>query len=95
MQRGVGNTNPMKMAKCIMELERIYGIKNGGDRKSEGQNVRVKTQSELADEIGINERQLRRYKELLKLIPELQDLMVGEGKEKIKPSIAYNILAKL
>lgn len=30
MQRGVGNVNPMKMAICIMELERIYGIKNGG-----------------------------------------------------------------
>ena len=23
MQRGVGNVNPMKMARCIMELERI------------------------------------------------------------------------
>lgn len=29
MQRGVGNVNPMKMAKCIKELERIYGVKQG------------------------------------------------------------------
>lgn len=29
MQRGIGNCNPMKMAKCIMELERIYGIRQG------------------------------------------------------------------
>ncbi|ERI90963.1 hypothetical protein HMPREF1982_03525 [Clostridiales bacterium oral taxon 876 str. F0540] len=34
MQRGVGNVNPMKMARCIVELERIYGIKHGGDRAS-------------------------------------------------------------
>ena len=27
MQRGVGNLNPMKMAKCIVELEKIKGIK--------------------------------------------------------------------
>ena len=25
MQRGVGNVNPMKMARCIQELERIKG----------------------------------------------------------------------
>ncbi|MCX0398430.1 hypothetical protein LI014_13630 [Clostridium perfringens] len=29
MQRGVGNVNPMKMAKCIVELERIKVIKVG------------------------------------------------------------------
>ena len=33
-QRGIGNLNPMKLARCILELERIYGIKRGGDRKS-------------------------------------------------------------
>ena len=32
MQRGVGNVNPIKMAKCIMELERNKGIQNGGSR---------------------------------------------------------------
>lgn len=30
MQRGVGNVNPMKMAKCIMELERIKGFNMEG-----------------------------------------------------------------
>jgi ParB-like chromosome segregation protein Spo0J len=33
-QRGLGNLNPMKLARCILELERIYGVKRGGDRKS-------------------------------------------------------------
>ena len=52
MQRGVGNVNPMKMAKCIMELERIYGIQKGGDRKSNGQNVDLITQENLAINMG-------------------------------------------
>jgi hypothetical protein len=44
----------MMIAKCIMELERIYGIKNGGDRKSERHNAALVSQENLADSIGIN-----------------------------------------
>lgn len=33
MGEGVENVNAQKMCKYIMELERIYRIKNGGDRK--------------------------------------------------------------
>lgn len=33
MQRGVGNVNPMKMAKCIKELERIYGVQQLNDEQ--------------------------------------------------------------
>lgn len=103
MQRGVGNVNPMKMAKCIMELERIYGIKNGGGvfggnqftLEELPQNAKAPTQKDLADQLNISVDQIHRYKQLLKLVPDLQDLMVGEGNEKIKPSIAYNILSKL
>lgn len=54
----------MKMAKCIIELERIYGIKNGGDRKSDGNNFALKTQEDLAKQLGIDQRQLIRYKKL-------------------------------
>lgn len=34
MQRGVGNVNPVKMARCIIELERIYGIRQGSEGNS-------------------------------------------------------------
>lgn len=34
-QRGIGNTNPIKLGRCLVELERIYGVHNGGDKKSE------------------------------------------------------------
>lgn len=72
-QRGVGNTNAVKLGRCIKELERIYGIKNGGDRKSDGNNCNLKTQSDLAEELEMSKRQIANYKSLTDLIPELQD----------------------
>lgn len=58
----------MKMAKCIKELERIYGIRQGGDRGNQytvanGHNVALaKSQEDLAKQIGIDQRQLQNYK---------------------------------
>ena len=72
-QRGIGNINPVKFGRCIKELERIYGIRNGGDRKSDQNNLGLKTQKELASDIGVSDQQLRNYKSLADLIPELQD----------------------
>ena len=92
MQRGLGNTNPIKLARCIVELERIEGIKNGGDRKSDGHNVDVKTQSDLAEELKMSQKQLSRYKRLLDLIPELQTA-VESG--QISATSASAFLAKL
>ena len=91
-QRVIGNSNPMKLSKCISELERIYGISHGGDRKSSVNNSHLKTQDSLAKEFGMDESQLRNYKKLLTLIPEFQDAI---EKGKISPTIGYKILAKL
>lgn len=90
-QRGVGNTNPVKFGRCIAELERIYGIRHGGDRAS-GNNFPLKSQSELADEIGITAKQLRNYKSLTDLIPELQDA-VQNG--QITATTAMGLVKKL
>ena len=92
MQRGIGNTNPIKLAKCIGELERILGIRNGGDRKSDKHNVHLKTQSDLANELKMSQQQLGRYKRLLDLVPELQTA-VESG--QISATNASAILAKL
>lgn len=92
MQRGVGNVNPMKMARCIMELERIKGIRHGGDRKSNRDNLHLKTQKDIADELQITQRQLSDYKKLTNLIPELQQ-MVENG--SMKGTIGYKIWAKM
>ncbi|WP_137062041.1 hypothetical protein [Paenibacillus terrae] len=66
-----------------MELERIYGIEHGGDRgnqyvsKEADQNNfgQQKTQADIAQELNITTQQLRNYKKLLTLIPELQDMV--------------------
>ncbi|ELC8404048.1 hypothetical protein QYB72_001154 [Clostridium perfringens] len=103
MQRGVGNVNPMKMAKCIMELERIKGVRQGSaggngsnqyNKMLERHNVgEAKTkQSEIAGELQINEKQMQRYKKLLNLIPELQQ-MVENG--SMKATVGYKIWAKM
>jgi len=91
MQRGVGNVNAQKMCKCIMELERIYGITHGGDRAN-GDNLNLKTQSDLAETIGITQRQLSDYKKLNDLIPELQSLIESGS---MKATVGYKIWAKM
>ncbi|WP_195761392.1 ParB/RepB/Spo0J family partition protein [[Clostridium] scindens] len=80
-QRGIGNPNPVKLGRCIKELERIYGIQNGGDRKSDRNNFNLKypdapkTEREFADRLGITQQTLQNYKKLTEMIPELEELV--------------------
>ena len=59
-QRGIGN--PIKLGRCIKELEQTYGIEYGGDRKSSSNNYNLKTQSDIAEMIGISVDTLNNYK---------------------------------
>src|SRR5574344_135326 len=66
MQRGVGNINAMKMARCIIELERIKGIRSGSANEKgiipcDGHNVGDYTQEDLANELQMTQKQLGRY----------------------------------
>ena len=45
--------NPMKMAKCIMELERIYGVRQGSAGNSDPHFVGGLTQGKIAKQLGI------------------------------------------
>lgn len=95
MQRGVGNLNPMKMAKCIVELERIKGVnKHGGDRKSNPNNSDLKnsTQSDLANQLNINQDTITNYKKLTNLIPELQQMVESKS---LKATVGYKVWAKM
>lgn len=82
-QRGVDNSNPVKLGRCIKELERLYGIQNGGNRGNQyiekvadPQNPNLpKTQEDLAKELKISRDKLLRYKKLADLIPELEDFV--------------------
>ncbi len=84
-QRGIGNTNPMKSARCLLKLYEIYGIRKGGYRGDlqnlGGQSEIIslcstkKYQKYLADLLGISVRQLQNLYRLNNLIPELQQLV--------------------
>ena len=128
-QRGIGNTNGVKLARCIRELERIYGVRQGSAGKGKvlerenlvpksqeeiakrenltlknqydnshpnflggSQKENTKTQAQLSKELGMDSEQLRNYKKLLNLIPELQDL-VETG--QMPSSVGYKVWAKL
>lgn len=96
-QRGIGNANAVKFGRCVAELERIYGIRNGGDRKSEIRSAnctteKPKTQDDLADEIGVSKDVLKRAKKLAELPEELQQ-MVMDG--KVTASTASRVIARL
>lgn len=90
-QRGIGNPNSVKLGRCIRELERIEGIRDGSHgTKSEVQNA--PRQSDLAKEIGISVDQLKRYKSLTNLIPELSDLVeTGEVNVTTAAAIARKL----
>lgn len=91
-QRVIGNDNPVKLGRCFKELERIYGIEYGGDRKSSGTKFNLKTQEDLAKEYGISTKMLSNYKKLTTLIPEIQDLVENET---VSPTVASRIITKL
>ncbi|HHV75578.1 MAG TPA: ParB N-terminal domain-containing protein [Thermoanaerobacterium sp.] len=84
-QRGIGNLNSMKLARCVVELERIYGIKKGNNQYLGSGSATVAdaspniSQEEIIKNIGISERHFYRIKKLNELIPELQSL-VEQGK---------------
>lgn len=93
MQRGVENVNPMKMARCIIELERIKGVRQGNNQYSSlSDNLTSTTQSNIANELNISRQQLQDYKKLTKLIPELQQMIENN---EVKATIGYKVYAKL
>ena len=55
-------------------MERIYGIKEGRPEKLPNNSV-VKSQSDIATQMGISVDTLQNYKLLADMIPELSDLV--------------------
>lgn len=74
-QRGDVGGSAKKVGLRIKELERIYGIKNGGDRKSVTNNSVLISQTDIADKLGISVDTLQNYKKLTEMIPELEELV--------------------
>lgn len=91
----IGNPNPIKLGRCIKELERIYGIRDGSAGNSQTNNFtgnnNPKTEKELADRLGITQQTVQNYKKLTELVPELQDwvetgilALIGSVKHRTK-----------
>ena len=94
-QRVAGNSNPVKLGRCFQFLEGWYGIKQGKKKKRNNfvfTDNNPKTQSELADKIGISEKTLQNYKQLAEAIPEIQELIETN---KVTPTTARAIIKKL
>lgn len=93
-QRGDIGGSSVKLGRRIRELERIYGIHNGGNDKvaRSSNGTTGYTESDLANQLGIDINTLKRAKSLTTLPPEIQDL-IEQG--NISPSTASRLIAKL
>lgn len=65
------------MGRIIAELERIYDIKQGNNQYKVDGRIAT-TQKDIADKLNISQTTYKEDKSLLKLLPELQD-MVDSG----------------
>lgn len=89
------NNNPAKMRKAIAEYVELVGLKDGQRKDYQlGKNCLPKlTQKEIADELGMSERDLRNILALEKeLIPELKQAL---DKGFISKTAALGICSKL
>ena len=97
----------MKLGRCIVFLEGYYGIQHGAKEFQGNQHAEVKrnnfaspnteddsikTQKDLAANMGIDVRTLQNYKRLAQMIPEIQDL-VDTG--IVSPTTARAIVKEL
>ena len=55
-------------------MERIYGVREGRPEKLPNNSV-VKSQEDIAAQMGISVDTLQNYKMMAEMIPELEDLM--------------------
>ena len=91
-QRGDVGGSAKKVGLRINELERIYGVEHGGDRKSNTNNSVLISQTDIANKLGISVDTLQNYKKLTEMIPELEEL-VDTG--IVTPTTALAIIRNL
>lgn len=83
-QRVLGNTNPVKLGRCFIFLNKFYGFQNGGDRKSEEKIFTLKNssfpcnQTELAKSYDITKQTMNNYMRIASMISVLDDLDSGQ-----------------
>lgn len=81
-----------KQRKVVSEYVRLCGYKNGGDRKSEGQNDLLKL-SEIAKQLGISEKSLKRILSIERNLTESMKELLDTG--TITRTLAADTIASL
>lgn len=82
-QRGDIGGSAKKVGRRIMELERLYGIKNGGSGFYGNRHQKINkldneakyTQSDLSKKLNMSVDTMQNYKTLINMSPELEELM--------------------
>ncbi len=74
-QRGDVGGSAQKVGRRIKELERLYGVRNGSANPPEKPVTTMMdaTENDIAEKFGMSASQLRRYKEMADMIPELSE----------------------
>jgi len=80
-------------ARAIKRLYEVYGIERGGGRPEKedekpDSDCRVFKQSDIAEQVGLKETQVRVYRTLANLIPEISGLL---DTKKITQKVAYQL----
>lgn len=78
-----------------MRLEAMKRTAGRPQRNSDpvGPNFGLRSNSQLAEEVGESKTQVQRYIRLTELVPELRD-MVDEGRIKMRPAVELSYLEK-
>lgn len=96
IQRGVGNSNPLKLGRCLNELDRIYGIKRGNNQYSNPNNLdstkTKKSKKDIATALELTQETLTNYQKLTHLDESLQKMILSN---KLSPTHGIKIAKKI
>lgn len=89
-----------KVGARIKELERLYGIKVGGNGSNQHEQIPnnseiAKSQEDIAKLMGISVDTLQNYKKLTEMIPELEDLVDTGIVTKTSPTKFVGLVSSL
>ena len=94
-QRNTGNPNPLKLGRCLNELDRLYGIKRGNNQYSNpkiSDSSNKKSKKDIADALNLSQDTLRNYQQLTTLNEFFQQKLLNN---EINLSLATKIAKTL
>lgn len=96
IQRGIGNANPLKLGRCLNELDRIYGIKRGNNQHSNpnnlDSNILKRSKKDIANALELSQETLTNYQKLTHLDDALQEMLLNN---KLSPTNGIKIAKKV